>query len=272
MAAVKAVNRPEEDPKTGKPRPKSGTRFPYYDLADAVHVAKVIHEKAGGLCDRSQLATFLDHKGINSGAFLTRVSAAKMFGVIEQTPDFKFRVTPRGQAIISPITDQAAAQAKLDAFFAVDLFQKVYAQYDGTTLPPDVGLKNLLETKYQIVPDRVTPTARIMMDSAEYAGLFKAAGNRTKMVMPLTLPGGSASMVPPPPAHTDPPAPRRGGGNGGGNGGDGDGGEDIDPAIMGLLRRLPPGGTPLSSKRRKALIDAFTATVGFIYPEADSED
>jgi hypothetical protein len=219
MATIKAVSQPEEDPKAGKARPKSGTKFPYYDLEDAVTVAKTIHEKAGGLCDRAQLATVLGHKGVNSGAFLTRVSAAKMFGLIEQTEDFRFRVTPRGQAIVAPVRDELAEQAKVQAFLSVDLFKKIYDQFHGTTLPPEVGLKNLLETTYRVVPDRVTPTVRIMLDSAEYAGLFKAAGNRTRMTMPLTLPGGSGKMVPPQPAAAA-ETPKNGGGNGGG-GGDG---------------------------------------------------
>lgn len=272
MAELKAVTEPEADPKIGKPKPKSGTKFPYYDLADSVLVAKVIHEKGGGTVDRAQLATLLGHKGINSGAFLTRVSAAKMFGTIEQTDDLNFRVTQRGQAIVAPISEQTATGAKVAAFLAVELFKKVYDQFHGTTLPAEIGLRNLLETTYKIVPDRIVPTVRIMLDSAEYAGLFKAAGNRTKMVMPLVplpVPGGTV-----PPAQGAKPedshAPK--GNNGGGGGGGGDDGSGIDPAIMGLLRRLPPGGTPISSKRRKALIDAFTYAVGFIYPDAEGEE
>jgi hypothetical protein len=161
-----------------------------------------------------------------------------------------------------------AEQAKVQAFLSVDLFKKIYDQFHGTTLPPEVGLKNLLETTYRVVPDRVTPTVRIMLDSEEYAGLFKAAGNRTRMTMPLTLPGGSGKMVPPQPAAAA-ETPKNGGGNGGGGG---DGTEDgIDSAIRGLLRRLPPSGTPLTAKRRKDFIDAFTALVTVIYPEAETE-
>lgn len=104
-------------------------------------------------------------------------------------------------------------------------------------------------------------------DSADYAGLFKAVGNRTKMVMPLTLPGGTAQLAPPAPA--EPPTDTSLGGDGGG-GGDG---ENIDHAILiNLLRRLPPGGTPLTGRRRKALIDAFTAMLVYVYPDADSEE
>ena len=269
MSTIKAVKQTEADPKQGKPRPKSGVSFPYFDLAQSIEVAKTMHEKAGGTCDRAQLATLLGYSGIKNGSFLSRVAAAKMFGLIEETDDQRVRVSARGRSIVAPISEAQAAKAKVDAFLGVDLFKKIYDAYHGTTLPEQAGLRNLLATDYQVVPDRISPTVRVMMDSAEQAGLFKAAGNRTRMVMPLA---GSATVTPPtePPAEPPPP-PRHGGSGGGGNGGGYDTG-NIDPAILGLLQRLPPGGTPLTSKRRKTLIDAFTATVSFIYPDADGEE
>ena len=273
MAPVKAVKEPEADPKQGKARAKSGVRFPYNGLAQSIEVAKVIHEKAGGLCDLAQLATLLDYSGIRNGAFRTQVSAARMFGLIEEAEDQKLRVSPRGLAIIAPVSETQAIRAKVEAFMAVDLFKKGFDRFHGTSLPEQVGLRNLLSTEYQVVPDRVLPTVRIMLDSADEAGLFKAAGNRTRMVMPLAMPGSAAPVVPPPLTPKPiTPSTERDGRNGGGGGGGGDGEGEIDPAILGLLRRLPPGGTPLSGKRRKALIDAFTATVGFIYPEADTDE
>lgn len=106
-----------------------------------------------------------------------------------------------------------------------------------------------------------------MVDSAEQAGLFKVAGNRSRMVMPLV---GTVSVeTPAPTPKQEPETPIRTGGGGGGGGDDGNG---VDPAIMGLLRRLPPGGTALTAKKRKALIDAFTATVAFIYPEIETDE
>lgn len=268
MATMKAVKDPEADPKQGKPRAKSGVRFPYNDLDDSVEVARIIHEKAGGTCDLAQLATLLNYSGVSNGTFRTRVSAAKMFGVVEEADEQKIRVSGRGLAIVAPISADSATRAKVEAFMAVDLFKKVFDRFNGTALPEQVGLKNLLATEYQVVPDRIPPTVRIMLDSAEQAGLFKTAGNRTRMVLPLARPGGTVQPPVAPAKEVESQIPH--GGNGGGGGGDD--GSGIDPAIMGLLRRLPPGGTPLSSKRRKALIDAFTYTVGFIYPEADGEE
>lgn len=270
MSAVKAVKQTEPDPKVGKPRAKSGVSFPYWDLNSVVEVAKVMHERAGGVCDNVQLAGILGYSGVSNGSFRTRVSAAKMFGVIEDTDDRRLRVSARGRRIVAPITPADGSNARVEAFLAVDLFKRVFDRFHGTTLPENIGLRNLLQNEYQIVPDRIAPTVRILLDSAEQAGLFKTAG-RSKMVMPLAGAGVSAPPAAPPPA--EPPTPPKHGGPGGGNGsGGGYDSGNIDPAILGLLQRLPPGGTPLTAKRRKALIDAFTATVGFIYPEADGDE
>lgn len=274
MESVKAVKDPEPDPKSGKPRAKSGVIFPYWDLDSAVEVASVIHERAGGVADTAQLALMLDYSGVSNGSFRTRVSAAKMFGVIEDTDDRKLRVSARGRRIVAPITTPDGRAARAEAFLAVELFRLVFDRFKGTTLPEVVGLRNLLLNEYRVVPDRVGPTVRILLDSAQQAGLFDAggAGNRSRLTLPLGAdPARDATPAAPPPEQETPPPPRHGGG---GNGGGGGGGftvnaEGIDPAIVGLLMRLPPGGTPMTEKRRKALIDAFTNVVSFIYPDAD---
>lgn len=274
-AEIKAVADPKPDPKAGQPRRVSGTPAPYYNLDQSIQVARVIHEQAGGSCERAQLASLLNYNGVKNGAFLTRVSAAKLYGLIDQEGD-QIRTTDRGRTVIAPVLPSDAEKAKMDAFLNVTLFKNVFEEFNGRELPLEVGLRNLLATKYSVVPDRIGPTVSIMLDSAEQAGFFKVAGNRTKMVKPLLL----GTMLPPPqhdagmnggakdqPAgKTEEPVQRHGGGGGGGDGGDGGG---IDPAIMGLLRRLPPAGTVLTTKRREDLIDAFTATVKFLYPEAE---
>ncbi len=259
MAEIKAVKEPTPDPKVGKPKRYSGVSFPYYTLERSVEVAKVMYERAGGVCDRPQLAAFLGYKGTNNGGFLSRVAAAKMFGLVEQEGD-NVKVSPRGMAIVAQISEADAERAKAEAFLAVDLFKRVYEQYKGGTLPAEAGLKNLLETQYSVVHDRVAPTVTILIQSARYAGFFKAGPDR--MVMPVIVKGAT------PPPVEPPSVPRK---NGGGGGGGDDVPPNIHPAIFGLLRELPAAGTAMTSKRRAALISAFTAMVGFIYPEAEIE-
>jgi hypothetical protein len=267
MAVIKAVPESVPDPKIGTARRVSAIAFPYYNLATSIVVAKTMHERAGGECDRTQLAVMLGYKGIKNGSFLTRVTAAKMFGLIEQEGD-RLRVTPRGQAILSPVKDADASRARVEAFLAVPLFAKVYEEFKGQTLPPEVGLRNLLENKYKVVKDRVAPTVNIMLDSADEAGFFHTAGNRTQMVLPLSSPGSPAASRTPTPAVIV-PEPMKGGGGNGGRGDDGSDMPGVHPMISGFLKTLPMLGTVVGTKRRTILVEAFKATLSAVYPEED---
>src|SRR5690349_7053211 len=119
MESVKVVKEPEADPKIGKQRARSGVSFPYWDLTSVIDVARAIHERAGGVCDTAQLATMLGYSGISNGSFRTRVSAAKMFGVIEDADDRRLRVSARGRRIVAPVTESDGINARAEAFLAV---------------------------------------------------------------------------------------------------------------------------------------------------------
>ena len=270
MAEIKAVPDEQPDPKAGKPKPRSGVRFPYYDLEHSIDVARIMHVKAGGKCSRAQLAALLDYSGVNNGGFLSAVAAAKMFGLVEQQDD-QLNISTRAQTILSPVSAADADRAKVEAFLSVDLFKKVFDQYDGQALPAEVGLNNLLSTQYNVVPTRVTPTVRIMLDSAEQAGMFKTAGNRSRMVMPVLSPS-TGMQAAPKPSDTPPTPPAHEQHGGGGGNGSGTQPPNIPAAILGLLSRLPEPGTAMSGKKRAALIAAFTATVQYLYPDVELEE
>lgn len=263
MAELAEVKAPPSQ--KGKPKPKSEVSYPYYDLDKSIDVARVIHAEAGGTCDRAQLAGLLKYSGVRNGGFLSRVSAAKMFGLLEENLD-KLTLTERAKIILSPVMPADAEKAKVEAFLSVDLFSRIYDQFKGQALPAEVGLKNLLQTQYKIVPDRVIPALRVLMDSAESAGFFKVSGNRSRMTEPIIASNGSTppqDNLPPPPPPSE-HKKRHGGGTG-------DGGGDIHPALLGLIQNLPPPGSTLGPKRRKALTDAFASTINFLYPEEEEE-
>jgi hypothetical protein len=271
---IAAVTQPGPDPKAGKPKPKSDIGFPYYSLDRSIEVARLLHERAGGRCGRSQLATLLDYSGVKNGGFLTRISAAKMFGLIEEYGD-AISLTERAKKILAPIRPVDADKAKVEAFMAVELFRRVFDDFDGHTLPAEVGLRNKFQNEYKIVPKQVPNALRCLLESADSAGMFKLAGNRSRLIAPI-LNGATvedAGAQPetlkerPSDTQADTQNARTGGGNGGGGGG-GDGDlPGVHPALAGLVQNLPPVGSKLGPKRRNALIDAFKSTINFLYPE-----
>jgi len=47
---------------------------------------------------------------------------------------------------------------------------------------------------------------------------------------------------------------------------------DLPPALEGLMRSLPPPGTPLSKERRDQWIEIVRVTLAFLYPEGNAPD
>lgn len=259
------------------PRARSSVAFPYYSLDKSIDVPRVIHQRAGGRCGRGQLAGLLGYSGVKNGGFATRISAAKMFGLIEESGE-SISLTDRARKILSPVRPSDAEQAKLDAFMSVELFRKVFEDFEGHTLPGPDGLQNLFLTEYKIVPKQVASALRNLMESADSAGLFDLGG-RTKLIRPIIRPESSEQSATPtlaqpgttrehPPAeieqepqHTFRTKATLTGANPDLNG--------VHPALVGLIQNLPPIGSTIGPKRRAALIDAFKHTVNFVYPEEE---
>jgi len=201
----------ENQPTTDTARKvKSGIAFPYYDLADSVAVAKAIHDKGGGSATREQVAAFLEYKSVQNGAFLTRIGAARTFGLIADM-NKELRVTPLGYKIISPESQEQYAEGLVEAFLTVPLFKAIYDEYRGRDLPEGLGLKNALRLKFKIVPKRIDPVYRVFFESAEVAGFFKTRGSKTQLIAPVIRSGAKPQVDA---DKKDAPEVKRSGGNG----------------------------------------------------------
>lgn len=213
---------------------------PGYDLAASVGVAQAIHLKGQGAATAEHLASFLGYKGTNNGAFLTKVSAARSFGLITKNGNH-YVPTPLALRIITPVYRHEAQQALVDAFFNIQLFKKVYEEFQGKQLPEGLGIKNALRG-YGVRSSRLDFSLRNLLDSAETAGFFTTkAGARTHLIMPMIHVG---------PAFTPPPKEEETGNdsNGDTTGGGGGGG----------------GGEPPPTKERKGVIDLESAKAQYV--------
>lgn len=248
-------------------RTRSGTASPYFDLDTSIKVAETIHGIGGGSCTSDQLAAWLNYKSTRSGTYLTRIAAARQFGLIQTNGD-RHSVTDRGMQIIAPVMPNDAVQAKVEAFLDIELFSKVFQKFRGTSLPPEAGLKNLFRTaEYAILPDRVDQAIRVLINSAEQAGFFAATGDRSRLIMPSNAASKPAEAVELKPAGS-PTTPQERPKSGGHVSVDHTSG--VHSAIVGLLRELPAPGTPWPSAKKQRFLTAFQSTIDFIYPEDES--
>lgn len=250
-------------------RTRSGTSSPYFDLDTSIKVAETIHGVGGGSCSSDQLAHWLSYKSTRSGTYLTRIAAARQFGLIESAGD-RHSVTERGMRIVAPVMDTDAVQAKIDAFMDIELFAKVYQRFRGSSLPTDGGLKNLFASpEYAILPDRIDAAMRVLINSAEQAAFLVTSGDQRRLIMPSV----NVAIAAKPQISSEeekigasvPAEKSKGSGHisvehtGG-----------VHSAIVGLLRELPAPGTPWSAAKKQRFLTAFQSTIDFIYPEDES--
>lgn len=262
--------------KDKKGRAQASFSYPYFNLESSIDVAKAIQEQGGGICTSQQLAAFLDYKNVRSGTFVTRVSSARLFGLIKGKSD-ALSITERAMKIIYPVMPEDVAQAKVAAFLNVPLYSELFSRFKGVNLPLEAGLKNLFENTYTISKDRVNPALRVFKESARQAGFFNLSKDESQLIEPVIKKGGnynnstggdesiesneSACEV----EGEKKPLPKASSGvtttevpSG------------IDPALTGLLRKLPPSG-PWNETEKNRFFDAFKATFDFIYPSESTE-
>jgi hypothetical protein len=160
-------------------------KYAAYDLESSIEVARTL-EQHGGSGSADELASWLGYKSKNNGAFLSRIASARLFGLVDGRSE---RLSPSALAIsiLRPDYPETAARARLTAFDNVPLNAEVLRHYQGHVLPDEQGLRNALQVKWNIDASRAGQVLARLMASAEQAGLFSIAGNRTKMIRPSAV-------------------------------------------------------------------------------------
>jgi hypothetical protein len=257
-----------ENTRRRAPRVSGESRYPNFDLENCLVFARTIKEQGGNACTAEQLGALLGYKNVRGGGFISRVAAAKLYGLIS-TVDGRYRITPLAETILYPVTGTDRQQALRDAFFSVPLYRAIYEEFRGTRLPEALGLDNFLRTKFGIPPgDRTVLARRVFLDSASQSGFFTATrGQRTHLTDPII---GSASL-----AEAVPPPLAEGGGNGGGMGSVGMRGHDVaqgrvEPLLWRLIEEIPPRGEPWPNRREWTSL--WNSTLDFIHGKLPAED
>src|SRR5262245_24226854 len=87
-------------------RERSRIEFAYADLENAVEMVRTLHTRSGARCEVNQLAIWLNQTA-SGGTFRTRLSASKIFGLIETDRGF-VSLTDLGLSIVDQGAERGA--------------------------------------------------------------------------------------------------------------------------------------------------------------------
>jgi hypothetical protein len=117
--------------------------FPAISLPAAIERIEKIYSKEQTIpASKETVAEHLGYSGMN-GASLKVVSALLKYGLLEETKDKNFRVSPLAMAIMHPASEEERADALRQAADGPALFQRLNAQFDGRR-PSDTNLRSWL--------------------------------------------------------------------------------------------------------------------------------
>jgi hypothetical protein len=250
--AVEAtILEPTEVPETlDVERGRSTISFPYNDLDDVVNVAKGVHSVGGSSCQWGQLAAHLGQSS-TSGTLRLRMLAAKTFGVLTYEKNI-VTLTPLGTRLCDPKQEQAA---RAEAFLAVPLYNKVYEQFKGNSLPPTSGLEAAMIT-LGVAQKQKDKARQVFQRSAKQAGFFGYGNDR--LVMPSVRASAAAVPIAEPEPEPDKKKKKE------------DDSEDHrHPLIEGLLKELPLPQSEWTSEDRKKWLEMASTIFNVIYKDSD---
>lgn len=237
-----------EDKHEGDRRERSTIGFPYDDLDSAIEVARGVHA-CGGSCGTDQLAAELRYSSVDNGAFRSRISTARHFGLISVSRG-SVALTDLGSRVVDP---QSIERAKAEAFLAVPLYRAVHEEYRGYTLPPTHGLEAKF-VELGVAAKQKDKARQAFHRSAQQAGFFSKGTNR--LVEPTFTPVGDS-----PNNFTEQngwPATQQSATWSTQH-------EQQHPLIKGLMETLPSPGSVWSDGERKEWLRAAESIFALIY-------
>lgn len=181
----------EQPRKKRKKAPAVDRPYPRRTLEEALRVPRSIRENNGGNpWAPTEVAKSLE-VGM-SAQFFYLTAASRDFGLTEGTRDAQtISLTDLGKQAVYPTSAEAEDEAKLEAFYNVDLFKSLVEYYGGANLPADEFLRNTLETTFGLDSRAHEEFIDLFKKNARYVGIGAEAPPPPGETLSVTTPEGA---------------------------------------------------------------------------------
>jgi hypothetical protein len=167
----------------GRPSSRSQRPFPARPLEEALTIPQAIRQKNNGNdWDTEQVAKAvnLSKTGVK---FFYLAASARDYGLTVGSRDTeKIALAPIGRAIVFAGDEQTARQKRIEAFFSVDIFKKVYNHYGSGKLPEDQYLNNVLLSDFGLATDFHADFRQIFETNCKFLGIENGVGQGAVLI------------------------------------------------------------------------------------------
>jgi hypothetical protein len=166
--------------------------LPRKSLEQVAVVPRTLHATYAG--KSATLEELCSTMGIRPGAGNTNYlfAGALAYGLVTKSGD-EYTLAETGRKIVAPTYDGEDAEAKVKAVLTPTILSRFFTEYNAHTIPSDVHLPNVLETRFGVPRNRVTETIQLIVANGTYAGILHQQDGGGQPV--VRLPGAGAAPV-----------------------------------------------------------------------------
>ena len=152
------------------------SNYPVNTFQNALEVARAVCDSGGANSDvqRSVIAHALQSSA-NSGAFIQRISSAKIYGVIDGGRN-GYRLTDDAKRYFFPSSESEKRSALLMLLKSAPIFAEIIKRFDGNRIPSADLLANVLLREFKIPGSWKDRVARFFLKAASDVGILDAQG------------------------------------------------------------------------------------------------
>lgn len=162
----------------GRGSTRSQRPFPARTLEEALAVPKAIREKNNGNeWDSELVAKASADLTSRSNKFFYLAAASRDYGLTIGSRDTKkIGLAPLGRDIFFAGDEESARKKRIEAFYSVDIFKKVYNHYGSGKLPEDQYLNNTLLKDFGLATEFHAEFRRIFEANCKFLGIEAGTG------------------------------------------------------------------------------------------------
>lgn len=164
-------------------RGRSSRPYPAKTLEEALVIPQAIREKNNGNpWDTEDVAQASLGVARRTNNFFYTAAAARDYGLTAGTRDTeKIELAPLGRDIFFAGDDETKKTKLLEAFFAIDIFKRVFEHYGSAELPKKEFLTNTLQKEFGLDPAWHDEFVKTFKANCSFLGIEKGFGPTQKM-------------------------------------------------------------------------------------------
>lgn len=183
--AQKKTKRMTAKKKTAAKRKTTTASRPYPNrtLEDALVVPQAIRDKNNGHPWATEDVAQASLGGSKSNnKFFYAAAASRDYGLTVGTRDTdKIELAELGRDVVFAGDEQTKRQKRIDAFFSIDIFKRVFEHYGGSNLPAKEFLANALLDEFGLAPEFHDDFTKIFVANCKYLEIEDGVGGEIKV-------------------------------------------------------------------------------------------